>query len=289
MHQGKNDYDNRHQGWIWLLAGTAEGVEIATALIDGGWSVEVSVVTASAAKAYANLAVAAVHQGPLGSDEAIASVLKRRPSWVIDATHPFAVQISAGLQRVCTREHQRLLRFERQTSTSVRQGGSSTQAMCWHRLDQPAALRDQCLHGQRLLIALGSRHLAEAAAAGAAAGACLFARVMPSCDGVRQALAVGLPADHLAVVHPRADLAPGAIEAALCRRWQITDVICRESGGLIEGLWRELAAEQGLRLWLLRRPDASPDLEVVQDLEGLMRRLNNDGRNNIDLGCHDGG
>ena len=68
-----------------------------------------------------------------------------------------------------------------------------------------------------------------------------------------------------------------------------TDVICRESGGLIEGLWRELAAEQGLRLWLLRRPDASPDLEVVQDLEGLTRRLNNDGRNNIDLGCHDGG
>ena len=121
------------------------------------------------------------------------------------------------------------------------------------------------------------------------AGACLFARVMPSCDGVRQALAVGLPADHLAVVHPRSDLVPGAIEAALCRRWGITDVICRQSGGLIEGLWRELAAEQGLQLWLLRRPDPVPDVEVVRDLEDLSRCLYNNGRNHPDPGCHDGG
>ena len=289
MHQGSDDYGSRDQGWIWLLAGTAEGVEIATVLIDGGWNVEVSVVTASAARAYAGLAMTAVHQGPLESDAAIASVLKRRPSWVIDATHPFAVQISAGLQRVCIRQQQRLIRYERRTTARRRIGAITEQPAFVHRLDQLGALQDQSLHGHRLFIALGSRHLAETASAASDAGACLFARVMPSCDGVRQALAVGLPVDHLAVVHPRSDLVPGAIEAALCRRWEITDVICRQSGGLIEGLWRELAAEQGLQLWLLRRPDPLPDVEVVRDLEDLSRCLYNDGPNHLDPRCHDGG
>ncbi len=290
MHQGGNDHGRRDQGWIWLLAGTAEGVAIAAALIRAGWTVEVSVVTASAARAYADLAVAALHQGPLDGDASIKQVLARRPSWVVDATHPFALQISAALHRVCGREGQRLLRFERRTDVLSRTGSASADVPASVRwLERPSALADQCLGGHHLFVALGSRHLAETARAGAAAGATLFARVMPSCDGVRQALAVGLAADHLAVVHPRADLAPGAIEAALCRRWRITDVICRESGGLIEGLWRNLAAERGIQLWFLRRPEAPVGVEVVRDLEDLISRVNDDGLQGADAGCDDGG
>ena len=133
MHHGGNDHGRRDQGWIWLLAGTAEGVAIAAALIRSGWTVEVSVVTASAARAYADLAVAALHQGPLDGDASIEQVLARRPSWVVDATHPFALQISAALHRVCGREGQRLLRFERRTDVLSRTGSASA--------DVPASVR----------------------------------------------------------------------------------------------------------------------------------------------------
>lgn len=287
MHHGRNDHATRDQGWIWLLAGTAEGIEIAEALLAIGWRVEVSVVTVSAAMAYADLAVAAVHQGPLDGDAAIAMVLERHPVCVVDATHPFAVQISAGLHRVCSSQGQRLLRFERRADAVSRDAPAPNKAVI--RLDDPGALAQQSLNGHRLFMALGSRHLAETASAAAAAGASLFARVMPSGVGVRQALAVGLAPDHLAVLHPRTDLGPGAIEAALCRRWRITDVICRESGGLIEGLWRGLAAELGLQLWLLRRPAPPVGVEVVRDLEQLIQHLNNDGTSPTNAGCDNGG
>ena len=287
MHHGRNDHAMRDQGWIWLLAGTAEGIEIAAALLAVGWRVEVSVVTASAAKAYAELAVAAVHQGPLDGDAAIAKLLERHPVCVVDATHPFAVQISAGLQRVCSRHGQPLLRFERRAVAVSRDAPAPDKPVI--SLDGPGELAHQSLAGHRLFVALGSRHLAETASAAAAAGASLFARVMPSDVGVRQALAVGLAPDHLAVLHPRTDLGPGTIEAALCRRWRITDVICRESGGLIEGLWRRLAAEHGLQLWVLRRPAPPMGVAVVRDLEELIHHLNDDGSSCIDAGFDNGG
>ena len=71
---------------------------------------------------------------------------------------------------------------------------------------------------------------------------------------MRAALSAGLPTDHLAVLQPLEGACPGAIERALCRRWQITDVLCRQSGGITERLWRQLSDALDLRLLLLDRP-----------------------------------
>ena len=45
------------QGRIWLLSGTGEGPPLAAALLRAGWRVDVSVVTPSAARSYAGLAL----------------------------------------------------------------------------------------------------------------------------------------------------------------------------------------------------------------------------------------
>ena len=277
MHHGGNDQD-----WIWLLAGTGDGVPIASALIAAGWRVEVSVVTASAAMAYRHLTVAAVHQGPLLGDTAIARMLERRPSAVIDATHPFAVRISDALRRVCRQQSKRLLRFERPVLFPDPKAAGRQLHPCVQGLQHVGQLNRQALQGSRLFIALGARHLAEAATAAEGAGAQVFARVLPSRDGVCQALAVGLPEGHLAVVHPRGDQPIGAMETALCRRWQITDVLCRESGGVTEGLWRDLAGRLSLRLWLLRRPEPPAGVEIVRDHAALLRHLHHDGLHQTD-------
>ena len=267
---------------IWLLAGTGEGPSLAQTLLDRGWWVRISVVTSKAAEAYAGLGVQRLSIGALAGPAAIASVLEQEGPfrWVVDATHPFATQITAELQQVCHLRRQPLLRFER----------SAEQGAVFAVFNNLAELEDPRLEGCRLLLAVGARHLALAANAAKAAGAVPFARVLPSVEGLRAALAVGLPADQLAVLHPLQGDPPGSIERALCCRWGITDVVCRQSGGVTERLWRELCLAQGLRLWLLRRPSSLLGMDTVVGQRALLDRLNHDRLPpTSDAGSDDGG
>ena len=62
------------------------------------------------------------------------------------------------------------------------------------------------------------------------------------------------------------------IERALCRRWRIDTVVCRQSGGVTEALWQELCRDLGLRLLLLRRPDEPIGFPALT-VEALLERL----------------
>ena len=253
------------QGRIWLLSGTGEGPPLAAALLRTGWRVEVSVVTPSAARPYAGLDLDRMAVGSLQGEKAIEAVLNNGAGfrWVIDATHPFAVRISADLARTCARCGQPLLRLQR----PLEQGGAV------QLLDRFGDLRGFDLGGRRLLLALGGRHLPAVHSDAVAAGAEVFARCLPSADGLKAALAAGLLPDHLAVVRPLQGGRAGAIERALCRRWGITDVICRQSGGVTERLWRQLSANLDMRLLMLRRPASPTGVETVESEASLMKRL----------------
>ena len=259
--QGRGFRQNR----IWLLAGTGDGPRLAAALRRHGWQVTVSVVTAAASRPYAGLDLERITVGPLQGPQAIAAKLQVEPvfRWVVDATHPFATQISADLKRACTASDQPLLSFER----PLESGGT---VRLLNGLD---GLGRCSLNGQRLFLAIGGRHLPRAHAAAHAAGAEVFARCLPSADGLRQALAAGLPQDHLAVLRPRQGDDPGAIERALCRRWRIETVVCRQSGGVTERLWRDLSEDLNLTLLLLRRPAPPAGVVIVSTEADLLRCL----------------
>jgi precorrin-6A/cobalt-precorrin-6A reductase len=134
-------------------------------------------------------------------------------------------------------------------------------------------LAAQPLNGQRLLLAIGGRHLPALTAAVRCAGAIPYGRALPSPDGLRAALRAGLPPDHLAVVRPLLGEVPGTIERSLCRRWDIGVVLCRQSGGVTEQLWHQLTTDLGLSLLLLRRPSPPAGMDCVEDVSSLMDRL----------------
>ena len=260
MHRQEN-----RQGAVWLLAGTGDGPHLARALISQGWHVHVSVVGDMAAHPYRGLELEAIHVGALGGSQGISQWLQRIPvDWVVDATHPFALRISDQLNQACKGSGQRLVRFERPMEASGK-------AVVLGSMDD---LVDQPLSGRRLLIALGARQLVAAATVARQAGAMVFARVLPSPMSLIQAAAAGLPPEHLAVVRPLQGPEPGALEAAVCRRWSITDVVCRQSGGATEALWARLSMEMGFGLWLLRRPAPIAEVPVVNSVDQLLAHLN---------------
>jgi precorrin-6A/cobalt-precorrin-6A reductase len=252
---------------IWLIAGTGEGPALATALLARGWRLRVSVVSPAAALAYGphpgqELAVGAIG-GPDGPEAGVAAELagaRQRGDpyrWVIDATHPFATRISAALARTCGALEQPLLRLRRPDLASA---GAVP-------LADLAELRRHGRPGERLLLAIGARRLAEAVAA--TPEAIHHARLLPHGEALGMALAAGLAPERLAPLRPTAD---GRIERALCRHWGIEAVLARRSGGPNEALWHRIGADLGLRLLLLERPPEPRAVEALP-LAELLERL----------------
>lgn len=255
---------------LWLIAGTGEGRTLALTLLARGWRLRVSVVTASAARAYPSHPALEVAVGALGPSDGVsptvaATLLLQRAReqgdpfhWVVDATHPFALQITAALAEACRNSDQPLLRLRRA-------GPPPGQARL---LAAPADLADWVGPGEPLLLAIGARRLAEAIAACPAA--LHHARLLPYPEALQRALAAGLHPSRLACLRPGP--ASEAITAALCRQWRIRSVLCRQSGGEGEAAWHRLCEELGLRLLLLRRPPEPTDLEALEP-EALLARL----------------
>ena len=264
MHLGTNCH--RH---IWLLSGTGEGPKIAKALISQGWKITVSVVSFQAALPYKDLPLEEIKVGPLEGKEGIIKVLQESLvsfggfEWVLDATHPFAEKISFDLREACKVSGQSLLRYERPVKTE-KQGTFIRKLRDLSNFD---------LSGQRLLMAIGSRSLPEAVLSAGDAGAIVFARILPTPESLRKALKASLPESHLALFRPLLGTSPGELEAALCRKWFITGVVCRQSGGSSEELWRDICFRENLDLWLIARPN-SFEFEGVTTVHSLQEILN---------------
>ena len=72
---------------IWLLGGTADGPPLAAALLQRGWRVRLSVVSAAATRVYAPHPQLQLRVGDLADDTAVERELEQhRPRWVVDAT-----------------------------------------------------------------------------------------------------------------------------------------------------------------------------------------------------------
>jgi precorrin-6A/cobalt-precorrin-6A reductase len=250
-------------GLLWLISGTGEGPLLARELLARGWRLQVQVVSAAATRAYPPSERLTFSVGALGDAEAIAATMVQAalagqgPRWVVDATHPFAVRISAALAAACRRRGQPLLRLLRPTLPAA--GAVLLPAL--------EALAQQPLQGQGLLLAIGARQLG--AAVRCSPGAIHHARILPSPAALAAAMAAGLAPGRVGVLRPGGG---AAIERALCRRWRIAAVLCRRSGSPSEAHWHRLAAADGLRLLLLERP---PEPEGVEGLglAALLERL----------------
>jgi precorrin-6A/cobalt-precorrin-6A reductase len=256
---------------LWLFTGTGDGPPLARRLLAQGWRLRVSVVTAAAGLAYAANDALELRVGPLAGAGTLTRELleggrRGEPfAAVVDATHPFATTIHGELERGSAAAGVPLLRLERSSPATA--GTDPVQ-----ELADLGALRAVPLAGTRLLLAIGSRQLGQAVHCSPAARH--HARVLPTPQALRQALAAGLASERLAPLHPRAgaERGSGAVEAALLRHWGIEAVLARASGPPTEPLWRRLTTAHGCRLLLLRRPGPCPS-EPGLDADALLRRL----------------
>ncbi len=196
---------------ILILGGTAEAAELAAKLVADGHDV----TTSLAGRTREPLPIAGKARiGGFGGAEGLAAFLVDNGyTRLIDATHPFAKQISANAEqaaRVCR------ISFEQQ----LRNPWPKVEGDTWIPVKTLEAARDAIAPGARVLLALGSQHIA------------LFASradvhfVVRMVDPPKTPLV--LPNHELVMGMPPADW---TAEAELLQRYSITNLVCRNSGG----------------------------------------------------------
>jgi precorrin-3B C17-methyltransferase len=205
---------------VWVFSGTSDGNAVAGALAAAGIPVLISTATEYggevAGSACADIQVRAGRQGMA----ARRSDLKASAAQgIVDATHPYATEISVQLMALAKELGLPYVRFERDA-------GAGDYPMERHVSLAAAAARAIEI-GRRIFLATGSKGLTVFLDAEGAAARAWFLRLTPDPERIQRALALKVPRSHLCAMQ-----GPFSKEMnmALWRDWQIDCVVSKDSG-----------------------------------------------------------
>ena len=252
----ENLYPSAFSRRIWLIGGTQESSKIASAFAHTNLPCTISVTTESARSLYRAAPNLNVCVGRFTLNQIEEFLLREQIVAILDASHPFAVEISQNAIAVSQKLKIPYLRYERPNLKQSKQE---------ERLDFPTLLSGNYLQGQRVLLTLGYRflHLFQPWQARAT----LFARILPSAIALESAIASGFTPDRLICLRPpiSADL-----EQALWQQWHISLVVTKASGkpgG--EDIKRLIANQLNIPLIVI----ASPQVDYPQQTSDLSQAL----------------
>jgi precorrin-6A/cobalt-precorrin-6A reductase len=245
--------ERRH---LLILGGTAEARDLAAAALDRFGSL-LAVTTALAGRTQAPAPVRGeVRSGGFGGAAGLEEFLRSaRVDLLIDATHPFAVRISAAARLACARAGVARAQLARPPWLRHKQDR-------WIEVaDAAAAAAALRSLGRRVFLTIGAREIAA------------FADLADMHFLVRlvDAPPAPLPLASYELVVGRGPFALAA-ERALLTRHRIEVLVSKASGGNATAAKLIAAREAGLPVVMLARPAAEPGQSVV-DVEGAVTWL----------------
>ena len=230
---------------LWLIGGTSESVALAGAIASLGLSCTVTVTTVSAEMLYPKLPSLTVQVGRLDVEQLNHFFQEQQIAAIVDASHPYAVEISQMATRAAAQRKIPYLRFERPV---VDPQTDHSRVM---RLDSfEALLAGDYLLQQRVLLTVGYKalHLFQ----GWQDRSTLFARILPALTSLEAAIAAGFTSDRIIAIRPPVS---AELEKSLWRHWEISLVVTKASGVAGgEEIKRTVAAELGIPLVVIDRP-----------------------------------
>ena len=267
---------------LWLIGGTSESVKLAEAIASVALPCLVTVTTVAAKSLYPQTPSLQVQVGRLGAKPIEQLCQQQQITAILDASHPYAVEISRLAIATAQCYHIPYLRFERPVVKG--DGGDEVFVGAKHLLPDlsvvcqyksakasPNPLEDEevnskpsvitldsfetlvagdYLNQQRVLLTVGYKVLSlfqdwqERST--------LFARILPAVTSLEAAIAAGFSRDRIIALRPPI---PFELEIALWRHWDISRVVTKASGVAGgEATKRQVAAQLGIPLIVINRP-----------------------------------
>ncbi|MGL5082626.1 MAG: precorrin-6A reductase [Microcoleaceae cyanobacterium] len=257
------------QGRIWLIGGTHESAELARAIVAEQLSCTITVTTAAAKALYPpESELLQVWVGRLQAEHISAFLNKHQIRAILDASHPFAVEISKLAIITAERYQIPYLRYERPDLKVSSLNESSDHPsrfplepvdnwikapLITYLPDFQSLFTGGYLTGKRVMLTLGYRNLVDFQPWQDQSA--LFVRILPAITSLEAALQAGFTPDRIIALRP--PVSPD-LEQALWQHWQISLVVTKASGitgG--EDVKRWVAARLGIPLIIIQRPEVN--------------------------------
>jgi precorrin-6A/cobalt-precorrin-6A reductase len=242
---------------VWLIGGTSNATEICERLIAVGVSVIVTVTT-DFGRQLSELLGIQVIKAMLSIQDMEQLILENNIDLIIDASHPFAAEVSTNAMQVAKNMGVTYLRFERanirfESATYV----DNYEEAVAYLAEKPG----------NILLTTGSKFVAKFIPLGAER---LFGRVLSTSDSVALCEQAGLnPVNVIAMC----GVGSVALNMALLKEFDIRFLVTKESGvegGLQEKI--EAATLVNAEVIIIQRPVINYP-EVYSDYELLMGRI----------------
>lgn len=235
---------------VLIFSGTTEGRELAETLSKAGIFCEVCVATEYGKEVMEPEANIRIHPGRL--DESAMQGMMREEKFlaVVDATHPYAVEVSEHIKNSAKNTGLSYLRLKRDTMTGRREAEQLKDLIYVDNTSDCIRLLKE-IEGN-ILLTTGSKELASYAAEEELKGR-LYVRVLPGIESLRSCQEQGITGKQ--VIAMQGPFSVGLNEA-LVRQFQIAVLVTKESGhagGFLEKV--EAAKRVGIPVIVIANPD----------------------------------
>lgn len=251
---------------ILVLAGTSEGRDIVKALSSRGNEVLACAATRYGASLLEGSGAARLSGRRLSSAEIGRMIVEYGVKILVDATHPYAEEVSATAVEVCREKGVRYIRYQRPASEV--QG----HPLVFHAKSYPEAAEKAAELGEVIFLATGSKTLEVFIEAAKIKGRRVVARILPHPQTLRRCFDLGLtPADITAMQGPFSH----ELNLAVLRHYNAT-VLVTKDGGDLGGTEEKLSAalELGIPVVVVDRPDPVPgSVGSIEELLKLIKRV----------------
>lgn len=230
---------------ILVLSGTEEGKEIVRRLHEEGLSLLTTVATDYGKKMFEEIGLATVClQGRLDAHGFSQLIKERGIDTVIDATHPYAIEVSQNAMDACKITNTRYLRFERQEVEIPRHSLIHKVKTMAEAIDKSRTL------GKKIFLTTGISSVAKFISLKDEKE--LYVRILPIPEHIALCLDMGIPPTHIIAMHgPFSE----DLNLAMFRQYQINTVVTKDSGevgGVLEKI--HAALKEGIDTIVIERP-----------------------------------
>jgi precorrin-6A/cobalt-precorrin-6A reductase len=250
---------------IWLIGGTSESVAIAKLLNTHHQKFIITVTTTAAVQLYKSLGKPEIFVGKLSETAIVEFIKQHQITRVIDGSHPFAVNISQRVIKVCQNLVLPYVRYERPFINFPPKTSSVTMISSLSSL----ITENSPLKNKRVLLTIGAKflplftefhHLAQ-----------LYTRILPYPDSIALAYQSGFECDRIIAMRPPFNF---ALEKALWELWNI-EIVVTKAGGKAGGEDIKYQVAESLRIPLIviERPTLSYPF-ITNRLENISQFIN---------------
>ncbi len=234
---------------VWLIGGTSDSATIAKMLAVSNTRFVVTVTTIAARSLYSSTTAIVVDRMDQVKMQSFCQ--QNQIKAVIDASHPYAVEVSRQAIAICTQLNLPYLRYERinyQASVAEQTNSFRIELASFDQL-----LAGNYLTKQRVFLTVGCQALPRFKPW--QDQATLFARVLPKIASLEAAIAAGFKSDRLIAIRPPLSV---ATETALWQQWKISLVVTKASGKAGgEEIKHQVAKDLAIPLIVIARPQIS--------------------------------